>query len=543
MKTWKALVLGGGGSTGEFQIGALPVICSHYDHMDMFIGVGVGSLHASVLAQYESLSEGAKVLLNFWNQLKETSDILSAPFYGSDIATLLALASDQAWARDGAYNNKKLKKIIDQYVSWEDLADKNNWAIRMTSLSDGQLYTVSNIKELLELSNRNDHLIQFSLDPDDSTFFGNKLTDVITAAGSVPLMLPPVDIFDHRFVEGGLRDFTPLELAVQAFNIANVDNSYDNAQFIVIDNYRREVEYETPELLDSGNEIILRAIKIMTVEMAQNDINKGKDLIRQSNIDSIVIQIQPSVDHRMHPMNFDDLEVRKKQRRHGAERAYIALQEHNIPPYFSKSGFGTFTTKSSITEDEVNAILQAAKLDPESTKYTLDPSINLEPNDDYAKRYHPIDKSKVLYPTSLNELKSIIKSRATSNIKIKGLGSGYAFSNILETSGTQISLDKLKNIYSPIRSQLKDPSQNNKLIEFQAGATIQDLNHKLWPIGRTLLNQPGYEYLNYYGVCTVGGHGSGLQLGPIANAIRSMHLITLDAVSYTHLTLPTNREV
>lgn len=43
---WRALILGGGGSTGEFQFDALQVIAQHYDSFS------VGSLNTGVLALY-----------------------------------------------------------------------------------------------------------------------------------------------------------------------------------------------------------------------------------------------------------------------------------------------------------------------------------------------------------------------------------------------------------------------------------------------------------------------------------------------------------
>lgn len=528
MKKYKALILGGGGSTGEFQIGALPVICSHYDHIDSFVGVGVGSLHATVLAQYDSLHEGTKVLMQLWNNIKKTSDILSAPLGGADLGTLLALASDKSWARDGAFTNKRLKKIINEYVSWDQLKDKKNWAIRLSSLSDGRLYTVSNQQALLDQVNHDGHHIQFSTNPLDQFYVGDQITDIIAAAGSVPLMLPPVDIFGHRFVEGGLRDFTPLELAVRAFQLHEHRDQFDEAEFIVIDNYRHEVEFENSDLLDSGNEIILRAIKIMTVEMAQNDILIGKKMLDELAIPTTLITMRPQTDFRLHPMNFDDLDKRKKQRRHGAERALIELKANNVNSEEAIQRIITAVKQNQASEDQIEELMAQAVRNPSLVGTILDPTITLEPRDDEANRYHRLDEDQIMSPDSLLQLKASLIAAVHRGDKNKAVGSGYAFSNILETSGIQIRLNKLKNIFSPSHKYLKDNVKINEHIEFEAGATIQDLNQKLLPIRRTILNQPGYEHLNYFGVCTTGGHGSGIRLGPIANAIRSLHLITLD---------------
>jgi NTE family protein len=216
---WRALILGGGGSTGEFQMGVLPVIAAHYDRFDMYIGIGVGALHSSVLAQHDRFSDGVQVLLNFWRGIRKTSDLFDVPLLGSEIGTLSALASEQGWARDSIYGNKKLRRLIGEHVDWKFLNGKNNWAVEITSLSDGRLYVITNHNELLKHSNNTGHRLTLSLDPANKYYIGSHLIDFVTASGSVPLSLPPVDIFEHRFVEGGLRDFTPLQLAVKVFEL------------------------------------------------------------------------------------------------------------------------------------------------------------------------------------------------------------------------------------------------------------------------------------------------------------------------------------
>jgi len=97
----------------------------------------------------------------------------------------------------------------------------------------------------------------------------------------------------------------------------------------------------------------------------------------------------------------------------------------------------------------------------------------------------------------------------------------------LETTGQNIRLNKLKAITKPRLKYLSDGIDTSQLWEVEAGNIIQDLNDFLWKHNQTLLNQPGYEHLNYIGVSTSGGHGSGLRIGPIAQAILSIQLLTL----------------
>jgi|GEM_PF-7074635 len=124
---WKALILGGGGPVGEFQIGALQVISQYYDSFDMYIGIGCGSLNSSVLAQYDTVAEGYTALLKIWNDIKRTNDIFDVPFGGGELAALAALISDRGWAKDSIYGNKKLTETIRKYIDWNKFKDKNNF--------------------------------------------------------------------------------------------------------------------------------------------------------------------------------------------------------------------------------------------------------------------------------------------------------------------------------------------------------------------------------------------------------------------------------
>src|SRR5262245_54145842 len=104
MTVWRALVLGGGGANGEFQVGALPVLARHFGRFDFYAGVGAGALNSTVLAQYpHSFPEGVEVMLGLWRRVARQKDILDTPFGGSALATLGAFISDRGFARDAVY--------------------------------------------------------------------------------------------------------------------------------------------------------------------------------------------------------------------------------------------------------------------------------------------------------------------------------------------------------------------------------------------------------------------------------------------------------
>ena len=528
---WKAIVLGSGGAHGEFQIGSLPTIARYHRNFDFYAGVGVGSMHASVLAQYDDFLIGVQKLTRLWQGMKKNQDILDPRPFG----TLGALISDEAWASDAVFGNQKLKESILKNIDWEKIKGKKNWAIRTTSLTDGLVYTISNDKDLMKATNTHKKHLKLSLSPNSNLFIGDKIYDFILAAGMVPTILPPVDIFNHRFIEGGIRDVAPLQTAVEAFKLA-MQKGYTEAEFIIVNNYVSELDHEAPEKLDSGTEILLRAIKIMTIEMAKNDLILGQKMLEDlPDIQFSIKVMQPDFDTPLHPMDFGDLKNREALRRHGQE---VALRE------FETINDSLATEIKKETEAALKAPESAEKVKkavarmieyPELTREAIHnfnqgkkkPRIAGEEKS-WAIRYHDIRERKIFEPSSLNELKAFLKNKVGDHKNFKGLGSGYAFSNILETTGINIRLNKMKAFNAPRHLWIKPEKQSEYNIQIETGNVIQDLNEKLWNIGKALLNQPGYEHLNYFGVCTTGGHGSGHNIGPIAQAILSMNLLTID---------------
>lgn len=132
-------------------------------------------------------------------------------------------------------------------------------------------------------------------------------------------------------------------------------------------------------------------------------------------------------------------------------------------------------------------------------------------------------------PGSLSELIETVRVAAAQRKRLKAVGAGYAFSNILDTDGLTVGLSRnLNRILSVDASVLRDPGAASSLVSFEAGATVEQLNTHLWNHGQALLNQPGYEKLSYVGAMSAGAHGSGIRLGPLCDALRSLHLVTVD---------------
>ncbi len=526
---WRALILGGGGSTGEFQIGAIKVLSETFEKFDFYVGLGCGSLNSTVLAQHDTLSEGYDVMLKVWDNIKKTSDILDAPLLGEGAGFLGAMITDQSWGRQSVFGNKTLGKIIKQNIDWNVLKPKANWAIVTTSLTDGQPYTITNNNALLAADVNPHRELQLSLDPSNPFDINSKIYDFITGAGSVPVMLPPADIYGHRFVEGGVRHFTPLQLAVLAFEQCRT-SAFDEAEFYVVNNYLGEPQSEERTLLDTGLEISMRAIKLMTMVLAQHDLEQGHDMLNEiGSANAKVVVIEPSEDYRLNPMDFDDLVSRAKLRAHGES---IATQLLGVPPDAVLNMDEIQKAHASLENplpnpNAMDTILNYHISNPDAA-YRLRENIASHPDQSgsSAMRVETASAIGSEAPTDLESLIALMKDAKSKGQKLKAIGADYAFSDILDTSGVQISLKNLNDIYPTDDAVLRDPALAVNLIEFEAGATIDQLTTALWAQGKALVNQPGYQNLTFVGVASVGGHGSGITLGPLAEEICSIHLLT-----------------
>jgi predicted acylesterase/phospholipase RssA len=315
--------MGGGGSTGEFQMGVLSVLSRVFTKFDFFAGLGVGSLHSTVLAQYpESLAAGVAVLQDVWGHIQETGDIFDIPFPGSTISSLFALAN---W-RDSVYGNGKVKRLVRDRVDWNRLVSQVNWGIEATSMDEGLTYYLTNDESLSDLMNTAPRAFKPSYRPSDALYIGSLLHDFIAAAGSVPMILPPVTIAGQRFCEGGVRRFLPYPLAVQAYRLALAKDPSLRAEFVIVDNYTEEIQSEGGTQVKGGQNLLMRTIKIMTTQIAQGDLVQGAAALPLA-AGPVLHELYPRKDLLLNPQDFDDLALRAELRNEGIAVALEAFPE------------------------------------------------------------------------------------------------------------------------------------------------------------------------------------------------------------------------
>jgi NTE family protein len=189
--TKRALVLGGGGARGAFQVGMLQVLVQQHD-FQIIRGVSAGAMNAAVLAQaptgpdsHTNLQAQVGTLAELWcNDIRGNDSVYKERTLGA-IPSLLS--------EDSLYTIEPARALMKRYVDVERLrSSRRDFKVGAVSLCSGR----------------------YSLyGPDDPHFM-----DKLVASMSLPPAFPPVDIAAEGdvLIDGGMRNITPLSSAFAA---------------------------------------------------------------------------------------------------------------------------------------------------------------------------------------------------------------------------------------------------------------------------------------------------------------------------------------
>lgn len=244
----RALVLSGGGNKGAFEVGALQYLIQNYRlGFDLFSGTSVGALNCAYLAQGNDLiaqTDKIEFLKQKWFNISRNKDIYHFNFL--NIIGLLFGGS--------LYQPVGLKKLINSLITTESLSRGKPLLIPTVALEDGELYVADS-------RNNSDR---------------EEMTNFILASASIPVYFPSVKIRGKHWVDGGLRDITPLNTVLN-----------ENPQeIVVITTYpvTSSLEPIFPPFKKVTNtlSVIHRVIDILTAEIGSNDLKTVKQ-VRQSS--------------------------------------------------------------------------------------------------------------------------------------------------------------------------------------------------------------------------------------------------------------------
>ncbi len=137
-----------------------------------------------------------------------------------------------------------------------------------------------------------------------------------------------------------------------------------------------------------------------------------------------------------------------------------------------------------------------------------------------------------LTPRSIDDLVQIVRTAESNGCKVRAVGTGHSFSDVVQTNDFLINTDELNRPIELDRSLLKDGVDTACLVHVENGIKIHQLNTYLDEHGLALPNMGGYDAQSIVGAASTGTHGSGITLGPIASIYRSIVLVGDGGIKY-----------
>jgi NTE family protein len=229
----KALVHGGGGAKGAWGSGALQYLLGDLrTHYDLICGVSVGAINGAFVSQFERGAEKlcADTLKELWLSL-DTSKIYKrwAPF-----------GRFHAMWKKSFYDSSPLHLLLRKNICLDKIrfAGKKVY-VGAVSVNSGK-YTI--------------------FDQDSEHF-----VDAVIASASFPGMLSPVEFLDQLWVDGGVKEISPLRTAIEQ-GATDIDVIMTSPQT------RTRKFIENPNTID----VLKRAIDLSSDKIMSNDIDKAQ---------------------------------------------------------------------------------------------------------------------------------------------------------------------------------------------------------------------------------------------------------------------------
>lgn len=137
-------------------------------------------------------------------------------------------------------------------------------------------------------------------------------------------------------------------------------------------------------------------------------------------------------------------------------------------------------------------------------------------------------------PRSLEEVQACAREVSGRGGRLRAVATGLSFSDVLQTDDALLVMTDLRAPVSggpllPLEEELwRDPNPPEARVRVVAGARIHELNDALARAGLGFSNLGGYDGQTLIGAISTSSHGSGMRLGPLPSAVRSVDLVAAD---------------
>lgn len=272
----KILVLSGGGSHGAWQLGAIKTLIEQDKSWDIIAGVSVGALNGTYLAMgnKESIKESYKNLENVWMNIKGTKDIIK-PWW--PIFNFIP-----SFFKGSVKTTKPLLNLINS--KFDELAlKKSNIQLKVgtVGLCSGEYKTIS--KE----------------EPEFPLW--------VLASSTMPLVMPPVAMQGELWVDGGVRNQTPVASVIEDLRGCLHSGEEVDLDIVLTGPTKNAVGFKKKEDIKNLYHTAIRCLQLAVDEIFVSDLDKLENMEKWANI-SIY---QPENSLEADPMRFEPDEIRE----------------------------------------------------------------------------------------------------------------------------------------------------------------------------------------------------------------------------------------
>lgn len=124
----------------------------------------------------------------------------------------------------------------------------------------------------------------------------------------------------------------------------------------------------------------------------------------------------------------------------------------------------------------------------------------------------------VAYPTTVDEVVSLVKTCRDQGRRIRVVGAGHSFTPLAQTSDVLVSLDKLAGV--------EKVDAKTETVDVWAGTRLKDLSEALYRQGWAQANLGDIDNQTIAGAIGTGTHGTGIRFGSLSTQIVELQVVT-----------------
>lgn len=125
--------------------------------------------------------------------------------------------------------------------------------------------------------------------------------------------------------------------------------------------------------------------------------------------------------------------------------------------------------------------------------------------------------SSIQYPSTQKEIQDVILKAANDKQKIRVIGTGHSFSNLIETEQILVSLDEYQGLLSVDKEKLQ--------ATVKAGTKLKLLGELLFKEGLAMENLGDIDVQSVAGAISTGTHGTGTSFGVISSQVVALKMV------------------